>query len=554
MSFIPKNRKSFTFKNNTYQIIIILLLFYIHLIGENNFYKSFAEEFNTSIYQNNYFLFSLFSGLLLVLLVLSSIIKNRTENLINYLPFLSVIVGTYNSFNINFFIIVLVYFGIEAIINKSFNSNFLFFYISISIIILSNSQFNDLIFDVDKIKGFASSSPSLGSKVFWLIILYLLVLGFIYLFDLTKKTIDFNLIKNNFLISGALLTLLGLISSVSPYMNYLTYYYLGLNKSGIDSITSIQGNTWRGLSSSAEAVGEFYSFILLFVFLTSYIHKIKLKKSDFLYLVIILYGLVRSNNFAAVTSLIIIITLCVGLKTLKTDFRKKIISTFVLIISLIVILFSTTPYSSQYLSKAILYHGVINSQFSFELPQNEYGETFIDQMSFGEILLLDKEESGISNTLHYMLNIYNDDGNIKYLPNPVTVISAISVPINRSEKWGIFIAKYNPSLPELLFGYGPNQLSEYYLSHTTKVNTGLVLPHSSLLTFLIFFGLFGILFISSFFMYILKKNYSNHFFVYLFIFMLLNLLKSDSILYFSSFILFLFTICISRIDHYIYEK
>ena len=94
----------------------------------------------------------------------------------------------------------------------------------------------------------------------------------------------------------------------------------------------------------------------------------------------------------------------------------------------------------------MLYHGIANTQFSYELPQNQFGETLIEQMSFGEILLLDQEESGVSNTLYYMLNIYNDDGDIKNLPNPVTVISAISVPINRSEKWGIFIAKYNPSL------------------------------------------------------------------------------------------------------------
>ena len=88
---IPKNKSNFVFKNNTYQIIIILLLFYIHLIGENKFYNIFSEEFDTSIYKDNYFLLSLFSGLLLILLILSSVIKNRIENLINYLPFLSVV-------------------------------------------------------------------------------------------------------------------------------------------------------------------------------------------------------------------------------------------------------------------------------------------------------------------------------------------------------------------------------------------------------------------------------------------------------------------------------
>ena len=75
---------------------------------------------------------------------------------------------------------------------------------------------------------------------------------------------------------------------------------------------------------------------------------------------------------------------------------------------------------------------------------------------------------------------------IKYLPNSVALISTVSLPINRSEKWGIFVAKYNPDLQSLLFGYGPQQITEYYLSHKTKYNSGLVLPHSSLLDYLIF--------------------------------------------------------------------
>ena len=129
--------------------------------------------------------------------------------------------------------------------------------------------------------------------------------------------------------------------------------------------------------------GEFILYILI-CFFDIYIHKIQLKKSDFIYLLIILYGLIRSNNFAAITSLFLIVSLCIVLKALKTDFRKKIISAFALIVCLIALLFSTTPYSSKYLSKAMLYHGIAKS-ISYELPQNQFGEALIEQMSFGEI-------------------------------------------------------------------------------------------------------------------------------------------------------------------------
>ena len=54
------------------------------------------------------------------------------------------------------------------------------------------------------------------------------------------------------------------------------------------------------------------------------------------------------------------------------------------------------------------------------------------------------------------------------------------------------MAKYNPEFIEFIFGTGPLQLADYYLGHETKFNDGLVLPHSSLLDLLIFFGIFGV--------------------------------------------------------------
>jgi hypothetical protein len=111
------------------------------------------------------------------------------------------------------------------------------------------------------------------------------------------------------------------------------------------------------------------------------------------------------------------------------------------------------------------------------------------------------------------------------------------VPINRSEKWGIFLAKYNPGVSEFLFGYGPQQIAGYYQEDLTNINTGLVLPHSSLLSYLLFFGIIGL---SSLIYYLFINIYQNRkskIFMFSIFFIIINLIKSDSLLYISNFVL-----------------
>ena len=73
------------------------------------------------------------------------------------------------------------------------------------------------------------------------------------------------------------------------------------------------------------------------------------------------------------------------------------------------------------------------------------------------------------------------------MPSFISIVNVSSYLINRSEKWGIFFAKYDPFI-EFIFGYGPQQITNYYFDHPTKYNYGLFLPHSSLFNYLIFFG------------------------------------------------------------------
>ena len=64
----------------------------------------------------------------------------------------------------------------------------------------------------------------------------------------------------------------------------------------MSSLESIEGNTWRGIAPSAEGMGEFFGFVILFSLLTNFYFKKKLNYLDFLLLFINILGL-RDKGF-----------------------------------------------------------------------------------------------------------------------------------------------------------------------------------------------------------------------------------------------------------------
>ena len=163
------------------------------------------------------------------------------------------------------------------------------------------------------------------------------------------------------------------------------------------------------------------------------------------------------------------------------------------------------------------------------------------------IILNDKNRNNASATYLFLVKILTDGFNIPLVPNLVALISAISLLINRTEMWGIFIAKHSPSLVDTLFGVGPLQMNSYLSKQKVRLDVpseklqSLFLPHSSLLDMLIFTGIIGILLVSGFLVYTLYAKFKYDFiFTIMTIFLSINFLKSDSILYMNSFILYLF--------------
>ena len=553
-SFIPKTKQKKLYINNAL-VLVSTLIFYLHLYGEKYFYKSisrdydielFSYEFSGELYTENYFLYGYLLSIFAIVFVFKDLVEHRIGNLINYLPYVFLIYGTFSTLNLNIYLIFFSFLGLVAIKSKKLNLKISLFYLGISTVWVFNYTESEILFDVDKLRGFINSSQTISSLIYWVVIYFLFIVGINFTINQGIENFDKKIIKKNFLISSSGILFIGIISSFSTFANYLTFYFFGLNKFPMRSFQSIEGNTWRGIAPSAEGMGEFFAFVLLFILLFLISAKIKLNKYELVLFVVVFYGLVRTNNFAALISLLI---LALTFFLFKRFGNAKKIFLFYLIISTALSALYITRYqefSYQYLSSAVIYEGVQATEMSYNFVANQYGQT--DQKLGNYRLLLDlpNEQTNLSSSLRYVTKNYDDGPNLKGIPSLNSLVNISAYFVNRAEKWGIFLAKYDPTVVEFLFGYGPQQFNEYYFGHNSKYNFGLFLPHSSLFNYLIFFGLFGVLGMSIFIL--LKfKNSKSLVPKYLIIFFMLNLIKSDALLYIPNLVLLIFVLNIDKL-------
>tara|TARA_Y100000389_G_scaffold203451_1_gene251899 strand:+ start:2071 stop:3666 length:1596 start_codon:yes stop_codon:yes gene_type:complete len=519
---------------------------YVNLLSDERYYISAnIKNFNSAVTLDNYFLLSYFLSLYIVLLLLRDVITPRVSSILNFLPFIFLLQGTYNTLNMNFFLIVFSFFGLLSFFEGNIPKKSIALFSFFLLLWIYNLQENNLLFDVDKIKGFTGTSYNLYSIIFWAILFFLTLFGMFFILDSSKNSFDFKLFTKNALITGSLLIALGIFSAVNPINNYLSYFFLGLNKKPSQSLDSVGQNAWRGLSPSAEAVGEYFGFILLLVVLLIFFQDYFPTKFEMFLILFNCYGLYKSNNFSSVLTLIGLSVLAFVFKNIRNN-KIRLISIFSLIIILVssyLVIFNTSSYTQA--SNKLLQEALLVSEVDY-LEGNNFGQTTVDLYQYGELLENVQTKEKISSTLYFFTKQFNDS-TLKNIPNFTSVLSVVSVPINRTEKWGIFISKYNPNLMQLLFGYGPSQLADYYLGFETKLNTGLVLPHSSLLTYLIFFGIFGTLLLASCVLINLNRVKNYNLYLFLCLFFIVNLLKSDSLLYVSTFLMFIFILNIHKI-------
>lgn len=547
VSFIPKINNNLT-KNKILPAFFGVLLMYLHYLGESKYYSTIGrdyypyllyKDYDNSFLFDNYFLYTYLLIFFYIFFTLNKILSPRMQNLINYFPFIFLIYGTYTSLNLNFFFIVLSYVGIISLFKLKINLKFLLLYLLFFTFWLINSEDLSINYDVDKLKGFINSSQSNISLFYWGISFYLLLIGINYLFTVSKNNINFNLITTNLLTSSSLLVLFGIFGALNLPVNFLSFYMLGHNKNGMTTLQSVEGNAWRGIFPSAEAVGEFYGFVILFTLIFMLSGQYKLKIYHIVLLFINFYGFYRSNNASATITVMIFVFIALIHHKIKNKKIRIVVYVGLILIIIFGILFLIYSSSFGLLSGSVMFEAVKASDINYDFNLNEYNQSAVDEANYGLLLSLPSDKTNFSNSLTYLLNSYTYGNKIDNLPSALSLVSSVSYLINRSEKWGIFIAKYNPNILEFIFGYGPNQLAEYYLGHETKYQDGLVLPHSTFLSFLIFFGVFGILGLFLLIIYYLIKNKENFYLNILVVYFLINFIKSDSALYFSSFLTFI---------------
>ena len=329
------------------------------------------------------------------------------------------------------------------------------------------------------------------------------------------NNLDYKLIKNNLLVTSSLVVLLGLLGANSTLINFLNFYYFGQNKIGMPTLSVVEGNTWRGFFPSAETIGEFYGLAILFFVIYHIKTKTKISATGLVALIFPLFGLMKSNNVSALIALLLIASIYF-LHKRRVSIRKSLTYFLILLILGVV-----------YLS--------INDFF--------YPLQFTNYKLVSEALVYSNDYQ-LSTSLNH---IQNSGSSLTTFV--ISIISTISFYINRSTLWGMFFTRYNPTSLELFLGTGPFNLSKHYsqiqlrepdpMSSQTFIKNvdSFLLPHSSVLNVLLYFGLVGILLILFFIFRILKnRNQINDLIFYPMVYLLINLNKDDSILYLPSLI------------------
>ena len=544
------SKKRIQKKNYSYIATLFLpILFCSQLIFESRFYSNSNIYYDSSISRQNYYLISYFLGFLLISLVMKEIFEKREVSFANLIPLTFFFFGTYQGMNLNFFFVLLIFFGLQSTFKNVKLNKFTLVYFFFSIAWVLNKKTSDNFFDTDKLRGLINSSNDLNSTIYWIICTYFLLIGIYELVENSDWKNEAKRFSDMLLLSGSLIVVFGIFSSLNQVANFVFSFMLGQNKRGMRSLDSIDGNTWRGMLPSAELGGEFYGIAILLTIYLVLKQETNLNFFRIMALFICSYGMLRSNNFAAFSTLIIF-GLSMFFQIYSKTFRnyKYLFFTIIAFCILFLLIFNVGSYET--FNVVIIEEALIHSDL---FPNDEIYESFLKkeryfiEKDFKTLILNSDNYQGASTSILFLIDVYTPKFNIPFLPNLVGLLGFLSLAINRTELWGIFIAKYSPSTIDTLFGYGPFQFSNYLYGHNIRLDlpkgklSSLILPHSSFLDLIIFIGFGGIILLFLFVLFqIYKGTYDKSFSLALFLYMSINLIKSDSILYFPTFTLFSF--------------
>tara|TARA_S200000501_G_scaffold239210_1_gene224130 strand:+ start:586 stop:2520 length:1935 start_codon:yes stop_codon:yes gene_type:complete len=509
-SLVPRNKKSSEIRNKYKNLSILLLSYFFaySIYGESRFYENNLYEFDFSNIKS-YFL--IFSSVFLISKNLIDICEERSENLINFIPFIYLFTFIFSGFNFSFIAILFIYLGITSFFNGEGNTKFNYIYATLSIWWLINSN-GSFYFNVGKLRGFTNSVYEFNANLFWILFLYLLLKGIYKFYIKNKKHFNFDTFVKNLSLTSLLLLFFGIVSSNVPLFNFFSYYFLGLQRYGVSSNTPFAFDefgvkiSWRGIFPSSETIGEFYGLAILFL-LFWIIKKEKVGLFQYIGIFSASLGLYFSDNRTTIVLVFLISVLYIYLLFFKNIITPKFLalSSFIFFVGLILLLRGSTSY--EFTSTSI-----ISQSLDFQ-----YDSIYSSYLN----LLLGQEDGSISKTLFGLF-------------------STLGYFLNRSEMWGLFFSRYNPTFTELLIGSGPMNFGQLYGEIVINDPESFLLPHSSILSLFVFIGIIPLASLIILLFTTLIKNRKNYEFVLLSIYVVINIIKNDSLNYFAVFLFYSF--------------
>lgn len=516
LSLIPKNlsKDNKNYKKTLTQVLIGLtsFIFTFSIYAQNRFYENSLYVFDF-LDKKSYVLIFL-SFFLLIKLILN-IYLTRKKNFINYLPYIFLINGIFSGYNLNFYSLLIITIGAYEVFKKNNLKIFNKYYIFLSFWWLLNSH-GSFSFKVGKLRSFTSSSYDFNSNLFWVIFFFFLINGLWIFINDSKATFNLHKFTNNMSRTAILILSLGIIGSNFPLVSFYSYYYLGLQRYVVELTNPFLFDeylvkiSWRGIYPSSETIGEFFGICLLFLLFSTF-KSPKLSMLHFFGIIFSSFGVYFSDNKTSIVVIFISVLIYFYVKYLTDILNSKFIVQ-------IIMLFLIT-------GVVVLTIGFGNTQTSYE-----FASLSLKQKSF-----LAQDGSIFSSFLLLLDDSYTNNTIFKHLFSFIGVIAFL---LNRSEMWGVFFARYNPTFSELLFGSGPLNFGQLYGETPVNSNDSLLLPHSSILSFLVFFGLIPLLFGLILFLYKTIKNKKNIEYVLISTFILMNIVKNDSLNYFSNFVFY----------------
>tara|TARA_B100001540_G_scaffold166337_1_gene147090 strand:+ start:1812 stop:3812 length:2001 start_codon:yes stop_codon:yes gene_type:complete len=528
-SYIKKDKKQLKIDKKVYYQGLFLLTYFLVFIvyAERRFYESkfyYLKLTDFVSLSDKVSLLILFLIFFFIVKSLLDIALPRFFNLINYLPFIYLVIALNSGLNLNFYLIIFMFFGLISILKKEFNRKLNRYYLLFSIFWIFNASgsfYYPLVSGkyLGNLRGFSSSIYTFNSVLSWTAVVFFLVNGLLFFYRRNKLNVDLDKLLNSFSLASISVLIFGYIGSAFQITNFLNYYYFGQKKFAerisdpLSLNELVETNSWNGFYSSTKSIGEFYGIVIILT-IFRLIKERKISRVNSLGVISSLLGLYLSNNLFIVFFIILVSIYFLFKEVIQIDDSKIKLLVPVSLIIFFIVIYQNLDDSHSYISESI-----ITEALTYQI---EIESSFLKLLitSFGE------------KTLLYVLFV---------------IFGYISYLFNSTDFWAIFTAKYNPTFLELFVGSGPFNYGQYF--HEIKIiqkADPFLVPHSSFLSLVIFIGLFGVIFLSYFILSKVIKNRGmlNSYGSVLLIYLGVNLFFNDSINYFSSFTLYTFLIYI----------